>query len=178
MDETLGQEDEPVIITNDEVKEDEPYATVSLNTVLGDIQEGGNIMRIKGTIGNKTLHILLDTGSSHNFISDKFGKMATTQISEMPFKSQWRMGSGSRGHEWLRYLRGQWRVKPFQQMLSIPLSWMWYDLGDVMAQDVRPYHLELLKFNSGVLEETKRLGCQHAKGWKINYLEWIKGLRA
>lgn len=34
-------------------------------------------------MGSRTLHILLDTGSSHNFISDKFSKTAAAQAYEI-----------------------------------------------------------------------------------------------
>lgn len=40
-------------------------------------------MRIKGTMGNRSLHILLDTGSSHNFFSDRFSKVVAGKDTEM-----------------------------------------------------------------------------------------------
>lgn len=57
------KEEEPVIITNEEEKKDELQAVVTLNDVMGDAQEEGGTMRIKGAVGHKMLHILLDTGS-------------------------------------------------------------------------------------------------------------------
>lgn len=40
-------------------------------------------MRIKGAIGNRTLHILVDTSSSHNFLSNKFLKMNSDKVREI-----------------------------------------------------------------------------------------------
>lgn len=57
---------------------------VSLNSLLGNILGGSSTMRIKGTIGNQTLHILLDTGSSHNFLSDKLSKLQPSKIKDIP----------------------------------------------------------------------------------------------
>lgn len=37
-------------------------------------------MRVKGSMGNKTLHILLDTSSSHNFLSDKFLRSQSSMV--------------------------------------------------------------------------------------------------
>lgn len=70
--------------TETEVKEDseakEQLVTISLNLVLGNVENGTNTMCIKGTMGNKTLHILLDNRSSHNFLSDRFSKVAIGKI--------------------------------------------------------------------------------------------------
>lgn len=83
MDTGEGQEEELVVITMEEEKKEESQAIVSLNAMLGDVQEGSGTMRIKGTTGSKTLHNLLDMGSSHDFINDKFSKVATAQTSEI-----------------------------------------------------------------------------------------------
>lgn len=40
-------------------------------------------MRVCGKIGSKTIHILVDTGSSHNFLSDKLSKIMSTKVEEM-----------------------------------------------------------------------------------------------
>lgn len=40
-------------------------------------------MQIKGIVGNKTLKILLDTGSSHNFLSEEYGRFHLDMIKEI-----------------------------------------------------------------------------------------------
>lgn len=62
--------------------EDKPVA-VTLNSLLGNACSIGDTMRVKGAMGTRTLHILVDTGSSHNFISEKFSKILADKIIEM-----------------------------------------------------------------------------------------------
>lgn len=58
-------------------------ATVSLNSLLGNVYNVGNTIRLKGMTGQKTLHILIDTGSSHNFLSNEFYKLSSNLVKEM-----------------------------------------------------------------------------------------------
>lgn len=57
---------------SEEVGEIEQHATVSIHSVLGNLHGGTGTMRVKGSIGNRIIHILLDTGSSHNFHNNLF----------------------------------------------------------------------------------------------------------
>lgn len=61
----------------------EPQVTLSLNAVIGEGSEGGSTMRVLGTMGGRTLHILFDTGSSHNFLSNTFSKVAAMEVAEI-----------------------------------------------------------------------------------------------
>lgn len=49
-------------------------AIVSLNSLYGDPINEYATMRILGSSGKKTLHILIDTDSSHNILSDRLHK--------------------------------------------------------------------------------------------------------
>lgn len=72
----ITQEEKPHV-------DEEQVAAVSLNSLLGNIYDVGNTMRVKGMAGTRTLHILVDTGSSHNFLSDKFNKLPSIQLKEI-----------------------------------------------------------------------------------------------
>lgn len=48
----------------EEVENKEQLIRFSPNSLLGNICSGSNTVRIKGTMENRTLHILLDTGRS------------------------------------------------------------------------------------------------------------------
>lgn len=80
-------EDTNVVLVEETVQEAvEPeveQAVVSLNSVLGNMDGGATTMRVSDKIGSKTIHILLDTGSSHNFLSDKLTRILTSKIEEM-----------------------------------------------------------------------------------------------
>lgn len=65
------------------VELEEEQAVVSLNSVLGNMDGGASTMRICGKIGSKTIHILLDTRSSHNFLSDRLSRIMSSKIEEM-----------------------------------------------------------------------------------------------
>lgn len=65
------------------MEENEQQVTLSLNSVLGSMGSGLNTMRIKGTIGSRVMHILVDTRSSHNFLNEQFSKILEGQIKEM-----------------------------------------------------------------------------------------------
>lgn len=64
-----------------ETKEQE--ATRTINSMLGNVENGTGTMRVKGAVGQRTLHILLDTRSSHNFLNEKFNKVGAGKITEM-----------------------------------------------------------------------------------------------
>lgn len=75
---------EPVIFQDKESEEViEKASEVMLNTLIGDAFSTGDTMRVKGMVWKKTLHILVDTGSSHNFLSEKFTKILQDQVAEM-----------------------------------------------------------------------------------------------
>jgi hypothetical protein len=48
----------------------ENFGQLSLNAMAGT--ETTNLVKLKATIKNKTMLILVDTGSSHNFVSSHF----------------------------------------------------------------------------------------------------------
>lgn len=58
----------------------EQSAVVTLNALLGNACSIGDTMRVTGTIGTRTLNILVDTGRYHNFISEKFRKVLSYRI--------------------------------------------------------------------------------------------------
>lgn len=82
-DATEAQRIKPVVNFEEECEAEEQGATISLNSLLGNVYNVGNTMRVKGMIGQKTLHILIDTGSSHNFLSNKFCKPSSKLVKEM-----------------------------------------------------------------------------------------------
>lgn len=82
-DNTLVQTTEVEVTQKDEPEAEEQLPTATLNSLVGNVYSGGNTMRVKGTVGNKTLHILLDTWSSHNFLCSKFGKNLASGTAEM-----------------------------------------------------------------------------------------------
>lgn len=55
-------------------EEGQEPVTVTLNSIFGNAHNPSNTMRIKGSHGSRVLHILIDTGSSHNFLSNMFLK--------------------------------------------------------------------------------------------------------
>lgn len=72
-----------LVMKQEEVCEvEEQGATVSLNSLLGNVYNVGNTMRLKGMSGQKTLHILIDTGSSHNSLSNEFCKISSNVVKE------------------------------------------------------------------------------------------------
>lgn len=58
----------------DKTVDKEDTVTLTLNSLFRNTSDDSTVMRIKGSMGGKTLHILIDTGSSHNFLSDQFFK--------------------------------------------------------------------------------------------------------
>ncbi|KAL4347374.1 hypothetical protein GQ457_17G020990 [Hibiscus cannabinus] len=58
-----GQKDE---------KQEETELEISINALTGNV--GHNTLRIQGTINGKTLHILIDSGSTHNFITPNWAR--------------------------------------------------------------------------------------------------------
>lgn len=64
----------------EEINHEEQQTNVTLNSFMGNVSNDNGTMRIKGMMGNKTIHILLDTGSSHNFLSNRFENMQQFDI--------------------------------------------------------------------------------------------------
>lgn len=64
-------------------KAEEQPATITINLMLGNVENSTGTMRVRGAMGKKMLHILLDTRSSHNFLSEKLGKLAIGEVVTM-----------------------------------------------------------------------------------------------
>lgn len=65
-------EDLPVQEEKTEPEEKKEPVTVTLHSIFGNTHNPSSTMRIKGSYGSRVLHILIDTGSSHNFLSNTF----------------------------------------------------------------------------------------------------------
>jgi len=70
----------------------ETFGQLSLNAIAGT--EGANSLQLKATVKNKTMLILVDTGSSHSFVSSQFVHMAQLSTVPMP-RQQIRLADGS-----------------------------------------------------------------------------------
>lgn len=68
----LAQGGDTETVEEKPTKKEENEASTSLNSLLGNVENGTGTMRVKDTTGQKTLHILIDMGSSHSFLNDKF----------------------------------------------------------------------------------------------------------
>lgn len=51
--------------------------------MLGNVENNSGTMRARGAMRKRILHILLDTGSSHNFLSDKLSKLVSGELVAM-----------------------------------------------------------------------------------------------
>jgi len=70
----------------------ETFGQLSLNDIAGT--EGANSIQLKATVKNKTMLILVDTGSSHSFVSSQFVHITQLPTSPMP-KQKIRLADGS-----------------------------------------------------------------------------------
>jgi len=68
--------DEPI---TEEGKEQEPH--ISLHALTGI--PSYSTMRIQGSIGNRQLHILIDGGSTHNFLKDRLARRLQCDVREV-----------------------------------------------------------------------------------------------
>lgn len=102
----------------------EDFCQLSLNGLAGT--ESGDSIRLKTTVQSKTMLILVDTGSSHNFVSSHF--MQLTQLPTVPIKSQKvKLANGN-------WMTAKYKVKGLQ----------WYIQGytfttDMIILDQLPY---------------------------------------
>ncbi|XP_042044219.1 uncharacterized protein LOC121789968 [Salvia splendens] len=77
LDGVVGREEQGS--NEDEVEEEEKLdLQLSLHAVWG--KDGPQVMRIRGVCHKKTLKILIDTGSTHNFLSTKVAKTIKCQL--------------------------------------------------------------------------------------------------
>lgn len=76
----LVQEELTVVEGLEEAEKSAESIIMALNSFFGKFCSSSGTMRIKGSVGNKILHILLDTGNSHNFLSDKLFKPMSNKI--------------------------------------------------------------------------------------------------
>jgi len=81
--EVLGEEEESMEakIFNGEVEfdDEELVPQISINTMSG--HSDFNTIRVSGHRGKKTLHILIDSGSTHNFLDEHLAKKLGTSWS-------------------------------------------------------------------------------------------------
>lgn len=80
----LGCEVTHEVNHGEDVEKREQPIIVSINSLMANIGRDSSTIRVRWTVGHKTLHILLDTGSSHNFLSDRFSKLSSEKIKEIP----------------------------------------------------------------------------------------------
>lgn len=67
-------EELPQVVIEAKTEEKAEAITLTLNSLFGNTSNDLTTMRIKGSMDGKTLQILINTGSSHNFLSDQFFK--------------------------------------------------------------------------------------------------------
>jgi len=74
--EVMGEEDDDMSIEDFtkkvEFDEAEIILQISMNAMNGST--GFHTMRVNGHVGKRTLHILVDSGSTHNFLDETFAK--------------------------------------------------------------------------------------------------------
>jgi hypothetical protein len=120
----------------------ETFGQLSLNAIAGI--EGANSIQLKATVKNKTMLILVDTGSSHSFVSSQFVHM--TQLPTLPMPQQRiRLTDGScmstthqvKDLQW--YIQGQTFTKDMIILDKLP-----YDaiLGFDWLQQFCPMHCD------------------------------------
>ena len=72
----MGEEDDDMnteeFTGKEEFDEAEILPQISMNAMNGST--GFHTMRVKGHVGKRTLHILVDSGSTHNFLDETFAK--------------------------------------------------------------------------------------------------------
>lgn len=56
-----------------EFTEEESMSQISINAMSG--HSSFNTMRVNGHMGKKTLHILIDSGSTHNFLDEQLASV-------------------------------------------------------------------------------------------------------
>jgi hypothetical protein len=120
----------------------ETFGQLSLNAIAGT--EGANSIQLKATVQNKTILILVDTGSSHSFVSSQFVHMARLPTAPVP-RQKIRLADGSsmsttelvRDLQW--YIRGHTFTKGMIVLDQLP-----YDaiLGFDWPQQFSPMHYD------------------------------------
>jgi hypothetical protein len=102
----------------------EDLCKLSLNALSG--AEAMDSIKLKATVKNKTMLILVDTGSSHSFISSQFVQL--TKLTTSPIKAQK-----------VKMANGQWMTTSTQVK-----NLTWYIQGhsfstDMIVLDMLPY---------------------------------------
>ena len=72
MDDMGGEEEVEELGDEDESREEDITPQISINAMNGNM--GFQTMRVTGHVGKKQIHILIDSGSTHNFLDEKFAK--------------------------------------------------------------------------------------------------------
>ena len=77
--------DEPVVLAI--------CCQLSINALAGT--EGGEMMRLRALVGNQVMLLLVDSGSTHTFVTRAFAERARCAISASPslLVKKWPMGS-------------------------------------------------------------------------------------
>jgi len=122
LDREISEESLNEMAIEDLITED--FCQLSLNAISGT--DSLNCIKLKSTVKNKTMLILVDTGSSHSFVSSQFvqlTKLPTTPIAPQKVKMA----------------NGQW-MKTTRQVENL----QWYIQGhsfstDMIVLDMLPY---------------------------------------
>ncbi|PKI53799.1 hypothetical protein CRG98_025805 [Punica granatum] len=69
-------------VSTEEELEEIPPPQISLNALLGT--QSFQTMRVVGTVGRRLLHILVDSGSTHNFLNEEVGGRLGCLTEPMP----------------------------------------------------------------------------------------------
>lgn len=74
-----GGDEEPIPDT--EVQEDKQEPLISIHALTG--VPSYSTMRVRGAIGTRSLHILVDSGSTHNFLDEKLATKLNYPLQEI-----------------------------------------------------------------------------------------------
>ncbi|KAD7477170.1 hypothetical protein E3N88_00306 [Mikania micrantha] len=150
--EVLGETDTPAAITDaDHLDTQEDKADISFNALFGN--SATKMMQLPGSIGSTGLRVLIDSGSTYNFISDllvrnlnlpiqfvtPFGvKLGNGDIIRHNHKLQG-ITSGPRGHADFQHMVVQEKTLQSQSKAQLSLV---YDTGQQALSLLPPFRLE------------------------------------
>lgn len=121
-----------------EVRAEQDVAQISINAISGHTDY--TTMRVRGTHGKKSLYILIDSGSTHNFMDQKVAQMLACKI-EPSLRSKVAVADGSRIEISGRISKFKWYFQNhlFQDdMMVIPLGCHDMVLGVQWLQKLGP----------------------------------------
>lgn len=72
-----------------ELTEENSHLQISIQAMHGSV--GFQTMRVMGHVGKRQIHILIDSGSTHNFLDENFAKKCGCKLEAMNVQSiRWR----------------------------------------------------------------------------------------